>query len=67
VYNHATNGLAEAFNKAIIKLLKKFITSSKEIGLRSSVNVFRPIEPRSESLQANTPFSLVYEYEQSYP
>jgi len=28
-YNPAANGLAEAFNKTIIKLLKKFISSSK--------------------------------------
>ena len=28
-YNTAANGLAEAFNKTIIKLLKKFISSSK--------------------------------------
>jgi transposase InsO family protein len=28
-YNPATNGLAEAFNKTIIKLLKKFVSSSK--------------------------------------
>jgi len=28
-YNPATNGLAEAFNKIIIKLLKKFIFASK--------------------------------------
>ena len=28
-YNPAANGLAEAFNKTIIKLLKKFVSSSK--------------------------------------
>ena len=28
-YNPAANGLAEAFNKTIIKLLKKFILSNK--------------------------------------
>jgi len=28
-YNLAANGLAEAFNKTIIKLLKKFISASK--------------------------------------
>jgi len=27
--NPAANGLAEAFNKTIIKLLKKFVSSSK--------------------------------------
>ena len=30
VYNPTTDGLAEAFNKTIIKLLKKFISSSKQ-------------------------------------
>ena len=29
-YNPAANGLAKAFNKTIIKLLKKFISSSKQ-------------------------------------
>ena len=29
-YNPAANGLAEAFNKTIIILLKKFISSSKQ-------------------------------------
>ena len=28
-YNPAANGLAEAFNKTIIKLLKKFISATK--------------------------------------
>jgi len=28
-YNLAANGLAEAFNEIIIKLLKKFISSNK--------------------------------------
>jgi len=28
-YNPAANGLAEAFNKIIIKLLKKLVSSSK--------------------------------------
>lgn len=28
-YNRSTNGLAEAFDKAIIKLLKKFVLSTK--------------------------------------
>ena len=28
-YNPAANGLAEAFNKTIIKLLKKFVSSNK--------------------------------------
>jgi len=28
-YNPTTNGLAKAFNKMIIKLLKKFVSSSK--------------------------------------
>jgi len=30
VYNPATNGLAEVFNKTIIKLLKKFVSSNKQ-------------------------------------
>jgi len=28
-YNRVANGLAEAFNKTIIKVLKKFVSSSK--------------------------------------
>jgi len=30
VYNPTANGLAEAFNKIIIKLLKKFVSSNKQ-------------------------------------
>ena len=44
-YNPATNGLAEAFNKIIIKLLKNLFHQISEAGMRSLVNVFRPIEP----------------------
>jgi len=36
-YNPAANGLAEAFNKKIIKLLKKYQASKTR--MRSSVNV----------------------------
>jgi len=32
-YNPIANDLAKAFNKTIIKLLKKFISSSKQIGM----------------------------------
>ena len=45
-YNPATNGLAEAFNKIIIKLLKNLFHQISEAGMRSLVNVFRPTEPQ---------------------
>ena len=47
-YNPAANSLAEAFNKIIIKLLKKFIHRTSETGMRSLVNVFGPSNHSSD-------------------
>ena len=51
-YNPTANSLAEAFNKTIIKLLMKFISSSKRDWNENSVNVFGPTKLRSKLQQA---------------
>ena len=56
-YNSATNGLVEAFNKTIIKLLKSSSPQANDIGMRSSVDIFGPIELRFEPQQAARLFS----------
>jgi len=66
-YNPTTNGLSEAFNKTIIKLLNKFISSSKrywneklsECLLAYRITIRTPI--------GNTPFFLLYECEAVIP
>jgi len=50
-YNPATNGLAEAFNKTIIKLLKKFISTSKRNWNEKLSECLRAIELQSEPQQ----------------
>jgi len=51
-YNPVSNGLAEAFYKTIIQLLKKFISASKQDWNGKLSEIVSPI--------GNTPFSLVY-------
>jgi len=59
-YNPTANGLAETFNKTIIKLLKKFISTSKcdwIVKLNKCLWAYR-ITVRTST--GNTPFSLIY-------
>jgi len=66
-YNPAANGLAEAFNKIIIKLLKKFISFSKRDWnekLRECLGAYRTT---IRAPTCNTPFSLVHGCEAVMP
>jgi len=58
-YNLATNGLAKAFNKTIIKLLKKFISSSKWDWNEKLSECLWAYPMTVQSPTGNTHFSLV--------
>jgi len=59
-YNLAADGLAEAFNKIIIKLLNKFISASKQDWNEKLSKCLWAYRTTVRSLTGNTPFSLVY-------
>jgi len=66
-YNSAANGLAEAFNKMIIKLLKMFISASKRdwnVKLNECLWAYRN---KVRTPTGNTLFSLVYGCEAVIP
>jgi len=66
-YNPTTNGLAEAFNKIIIKLLKKFISSNKRDWNKKLGECLWAYRTTVWTPTGNTPFSLVYGYEAIIP
>ena len=66
-YNPAANGLAEAFNKTIIKLLKKFILSSKRDWNEKLGECLWAYRIMVQTATGNTLFSLVYGYEAVLP
>ena len=59
-YNPAANGLAEAFNKVIIKLLKKFVSSHKRDWNEKLGECLWAYRTTVRTPTGNTPFSLVY-------
>jgi len=59
-YNPAANGLAEAFNKTIIKLLKKFVSSNKRDWDEKLGECLWAYRTTVRTPTGNTPFSLVY-------
>jgi len=59
-YNSATNGLAKAFNKTIIKILKKFISPSKCDWNEKLSECPWAYWTTTRTPIGNTPFSLVY-------
>ena len=59
-YNPAANGLAEAFNKIIIKLLKKFVSSNKRDWDEKLGECLWAYRTTVRTPTGNTPFSLVY-------
>ena len=66
-YNSAANGLAEAFNKTIIKLLKKFISSRKRDWNEKLNEWLWAYRTTVRTPTGNTHFSLVYGYEAVIP
>ncbi|KAJ6853186.1 uncharacterized protein M6B38_251595 [Iris pallida] len=66
-YNPAANGLAEAFNKTIIKLLKKFVSSNKRDWNEKLGKCLWAYRTTVRTATRNTPFSLVYESEAVLP
>jgi len=66
-YNPTANGLAETFNKVIIKLLKNFVSTSKRDWnekLRECLWVYQMMV---QTPIGNTPISLVYRFEAVIP
>jgi len=66
-YNPAANGLVEAFNKIIIKLLKKFISSSKRDWNEKLSECLWAYRTTIRNPTYNTPFFLIYECEAIIP
>ena len=66
-YNPAVNGLAEAFNKTIIKLLKKFVSSNKRDWDEKLNECLWAYRTTVRTPTGNTPFSLVYGCEAVIP
>ncbi|KAJ6853189.1 uncharacterized protein M6B38_251610 [Iris pallida] len=66
-YNPASNGLAEAFNKIIIKLLKKFVSSNKCDWNEKLGECLWAYHTTVRTATRNTPFSLVYGSEAVLP
>ncbi|KAJ6853187.1 uncharacterized protein M6B38_251600 [Iris pallida] len=66
-YNSAANGLAEAFNKIIIKLLKKFVSSNKRDWNEKLGECLWAYRTTVRTTTGNTPFSLVYGSEAVLP
>ena len=66
-YNPAANGLAEAFNKTIIKLLKKFVSTSKQDWHEKLGECLWAYRTTVRNATGSTPFSLVYGCEAVLP
>ena len=66
-YNPAVNGLAEAFNKTIIKLLKKFVSSNKRDWNEKLSQCLWAYRTTIRTLTGNIPFFLVYGCEAVIP
>ena len=59
-HNPAANGLAEEFNKTIVKLLKKFIFASKRDWNEKLKECLWAYQTMVRTPTGNSPFSLVY-------
>jgi len=66
-YNPTANGLAEAFNKTIIKLLKKFVSSSKRDWNEKLGECLWAYRITIRTPTGNTPSSLIYKCEAVIP
>jgi len=65
-YNPTANGLAEAFNKIIIKLLKKFVSSNKRYWNEKLSEYFWAYRTTVRTPTGNTPFPWYTGVRQSY-
>ncbi|KAJ6792290.1 Uncharacterized protein M6B38_240155 [Iris pallida] len=66
-YNPAANSLAEAFNKTIIKLLKKFVSSNKRDWNEKLGECLWAYRTTVQTFTGFTPFLLVYGCEAVLP
>ena len=66
-YNPTANGLVEAFNKTIIKLFKKFISSNKRDWNENLSECLWAYRMTIQTPTGNMPFSLVYRCEVVIP
>ncbi|KAJ6844563.1 uncharacterized protein M6B38_293215 [Iris pallida] len=66
-YNPAANGLAEAFNKTIVRLLKKVVSSNKRDWDEKLGECLWAYRTTVRTPTGNTPFSLVYGSEAVLP
>jgi len=66
-YNPTANGLTEAFNKTIIKLLKKIVSSNKRDWNEKLGECLWAYQITVRTPIGNMPFSLVYRYEAVIP
>ncbi|KAJ6828056.1 uncharacterized protein M6B38_364800 [Iris pallida] len=66
-YNPAANGLAEAFNKTIVRLLKKVVSSNKRDWDEKLGECLWAYRTTVRTPTSNTPFSLVYGSEAVLP
>ena len=66
-YNLVANGLAKAFNKTIIKLLKKFVSSNKRDWNEKLGECLWAYRTTVRTPTGNMPFSLVYGCEAVIP
>jgi len=66
-YNPAASGLAEAFNKIIIKLLKKFVSSSRRDWNETLSECLWAYRTTIRTPTGNTPFAMVYGCEAIIP
>jgi len=59
-FNPTANGLAETFNKIIIKILKKFVSSNKRDWNEKLGECLWAYRTTVQTATGNKPFSLVY-------
>ncbi|XP_020700078.2 uncharacterized protein LOC110112261 [Dendrobium catenatum] len=67
IYNPRANGLAEAFNKTLVKLLKKILTKNKREWHTKMVEALWAYRTTYKTLTKTTPYSLMFGVEAVLP
>ncbi|XP_020681515.2 uncharacterized protein K02A2.6-like [Dendrobium catenatum] len=67
IYNPRANGLAEAFNKTLVKLLKKILANNKREWHTKMVEALWAYHTTYKTLTKATPYSLVFGIEAVLP